>query len=77
MSDFFENRVENLEPEEDKKKSSATAMKFKDKKSTKKNNWEDSNLSIIESCEESSVDHRAIKKLCILHRKCSHPTDKC
>ena len=34
MSDFFETRVENLEPKEDKKNSSAAAKKLK--KSIKK-----------------------------------------
>ena len=32
MTNFFETRVENLEPKEDKKKSSAAAKKSKGKK---------------------------------------------
>ena len=36
MTDFFETRVENLEPKEEKNKSSAAATKSKDTKSTKK-----------------------------------------
>ena len=36
MTGFFETRVENLEPIEDKKKSSTVAKKPKNKKSTKK-----------------------------------------
>ena len=36
MTDFFVTRVENLEPKEDKKKSSAAAKKSKGKKFTKK-----------------------------------------
>ena len=36
MANFFETRVEKLEPNEEKKKSSAAVKKFKDKKSTKK-----------------------------------------
>ena len=36
MTDFFEARVENLEPKEDNNKSSAAAKISKDKKSTKK-----------------------------------------
>ena len=34
MSDFFETRQENLEPKEEKKKSSAATKKIKDEKST-------------------------------------------
>ena len=35
MTNFFETRVENLEPKEEKKKCSTVAKKLKDKKSTK------------------------------------------
>ena len=36
MTDFYENRVENLEPKEEKKKSSTDAKKSNNKKSLKK-----------------------------------------
>ena len=47
MSEFFETRVDNLEPKEDKKKSSA-ATKKSHKKDTKKKR-EDSDSSVVES----------------------------
>ena len=47
MTDFFETRVENLEPKEDKKKSSVAAKKSK--KSLKKRKLEDSNSSVVDS----------------------------
>ena len=51
MTNFFEIRVENLEPKEEKKKSSA-ADKKSHKKSAKKWKWEDSNSNIVESSVE-------------------------
>ena len=36
MTDYFQTRVESLEPKEDERKSSTAAKKPKDKKSTKK-----------------------------------------
>ena len=36
MTDFFETRVDNLEPKEDIKRSSAAAMKNKEKKPPRK-----------------------------------------
>ena len=76
MTDFFETRVENLEPKEDKKKSTVFAKKT-NKKSLKKHKWKDSDFSVVESSEESSVERRLDNKHCILHGKCSHPTYKC
>ena len=73
MTDFFETRVENLEPKEDKRKSSAAAEKLK--KSYKKRKREDSDSSVIESSEESIEARRPNNNYCILHRKCSHSTD--
>ena len=49
MTDFFETRVENLEPKEDRKKSSVASKK--NKKSTKKRKREDFNSSVVESRE--------------------------
>ena len=49
MTDFFETKVENLEPKEDKKKSSAAAKKPKHEISTKKQKQKDSNPSVVES----------------------------
>ena len=43
MTDFFETRVENLEPKEEKKKSSAAAKKT-NRKSFKKCKQEDSDI---------------------------------
>ena len=50
MTDFFETRVENLEPKEEKKKSSTAAKKIK--KSNKKRKRDDSDSSVVESSEE-------------------------
>ena len=77
MTDFFETRVENLEPKEKKKKLSGAAKKSKDKKSTKKRKREDSNSSVIESSEYSSMEYRTLRTYCVLHGKCSHSTYKC
>ena len=57
MTDFFDTRVENLEPKEEKKKSFAAAKKSKDKKNLKKHKQEDSDSSIVESSKDSSVDY--------------------
>ena len=75
MTDFFETRVENLEPKEEKKKSSAAVKKSK--KTNKKRKRDVSDSSVVESSEESIQDHCPIKKYCILHDKCSHSTDNC
>ena len=53
--DFFETRVENLEPKERIEKSSAAAKKYKDKKSNKKWKQEDSDSSAIEFSKDSSM----------------------
>ena len=68
MTDFFETRLENLEPKE----SSVATRKSKDKKSTKKRKQADSNSSIVESIKEFSVEPKTVKKYCILNGKCSH-----
>ena len=70
MTDFFETRVVNLEPNEDRKKSSVTSKKSK--RSLKKRKWEDSDSSVVECSEESTKAHRPIRKYCILHS-----TDNC
>ena len=51
ISDFFETRVENLEPKEEKKSPAATK---KLKKSHKKKKLEDSDSSVLESSKEST-----------------------
>ena len=76
MSDFFETRVENLEPKKVKKKATSASKKTL-KKSTKTRKREDSDSSVIESSEQSTKARRPIKKYCILHGKCSHSTDNC
>ena len=75
MTDFFETRVENLEPKKDKKKSSAAAKKSL--KKAKRRKREDSDSSVVESSEESAEAHHPIRIYCILHGKCSHFTDNC
>ena len=77
VKDFFETRVENLEPKGEKKKSSAAAKKTNQKESFQKWKQANSDLSVVESSKESSVDFRPVKKYCILHVKCSHSIDKC
>ena len=69
MTDFFETRVENLEPKEEKKKSSAAAKKSKDMEFTMK--WEraDSNSGAVESSKVSYVKHKPVKNYCIQHGK--------
>ena len=76
MIDFFETRVENLEPKEEKKKSS-TAAKKSQTKSSKKRKWEDSDSSVVESSKESSVERSPSRKYYILHGKCSHSAENC
>ena len=55
MTDVFETRVENLEPKEDKKISSAATKKKKDQKFLNKPKKFNSDSIVIESSEESSV----------------------
>ena len=58
VTDIFETRIENLEPKEDKKKSSAATKKSKDKKPSKKRKIADFN-SIVEECSvDFSVEHK-------------------
>ena len=75
MTDFIENRVENLEPKEDSKKSSAAAKKSKNY--LKKRKREDSDSSVVDSSKESTEARRLTRKYCILHGNCSHATDNC
>ena len=72
MSDFFETRVENLEPKEDRKKSSSASKK--PRKALKKRKREDSDSSVVESSDESTEARCTVRKYCILHGKCSHST---
>ena len=71
MSDFFEPRVKNLEPKEDKKIVSSC------KKSHKKTKREDSDSSVVKSSEELTEAHHLNKKYCILHSKYTHSMDNC
>ena len=73
MADFFETRVEKLEPKEDKK-SSAAAKKTK-KATKRKRKGKDSDSSVVEFREESTETRCPSKKYCILHGKCSLSTD--
>ena len=73
MTDFFEIRVESLEPKVEKKKSSAAAKKSK--KNFKKRKLEDSDSSVVESSEDSNVERCLNRKYCFLHSKCSRSTD--
>ena len=75
MTDFFETKVENLEPKEDKKKSSVASKKSR--KSPKKRKREDSDSSVVEPSKELTEALRPVRKYCILHGKCSHSTDNC
>ena len=68
MRDFFETRIENLEPTEDKKNASMASKTNKDRKSSKKRKRNDSYLSAIESSEELSVEHKPAKNTSILHK---------
>ena len=78
MTDLFETIVENLDPKEEKKKScSLTSKKNKDNKNLKKRKREDSDSSVVESSEKSSLEHRPNKKNWILHGKYSHFTNNC
>ena len=69
MTNFFETRVENLEPKEEKK-SSAAAKKSKENSYLEKRKKDDSGSSDVESSKDSSVEH-------ILHGKFSRTTDYC
>ena len=77
MTDFFVTRIENLEPKEDKKKYSVAVRKKKDKKALHKRKWADSKSRVEESREDSSIEHRHSKKVCIQNRSYSHSTDTC
>ena len=75
MTNSFETSAENLEPRDDKKCLLLPPRKSRTRKATKK---DDSNSSVVESCEESLIKHRpAVKKYCTLYGKYSHTADKC
>ena len=61
VTDFFETRVENLDPKKDKKKNSTSAKNSM--KSTKKREREDSDSSVIESSKESTKARHPNKKM--------------
>ena len=70
MTDFFETRVENLEPKEERKKSSAASKQRK--KSHKKRKRDYSDSSVIESNEESNKACHPTRKYCILQMQSFH-----
>ena len=76
-SDFFEIRVQNLEPKEDKKKFSVASKKSEKSHKKRKRKRDDSDSSVLECSEESTEARRPVKKYCILHGKCSHSTGNC
>ena len=63
MTEFFETRVENLEPREGKKSYTAS-MKKKHKKDYKKRKKYDSDSIVIASSNKLSVEPRPVKKYC-------------
>ena len=69
MTDFFETRVENSEPKEDKNIFQWVQEK---KKAFKKRKRDDYNSSVVVSSEESSAECGPSKRYCILHGKYSH-----
>ena len=78
MTDYFETRVENLDPKEEKQKPSVISKKLKKSFSTKKKRKRaDSDPSVVESSEEFITEHRSFKKNCVLHGKCNHSVDQC
>ena len=77
MTDFFETRVENLEPKTERQKSFVASKKLKKNSSKKwKRKKADSNSSIIESSEESIQEQGSSRKYFILRGKCNHITDQ-
>ena len=75
MTDFFETRLEHLKSKEDKKKSSSVDNKGKENNSNKKRKQADTDSSVVDFSEESSMEYKPIKKYCILYGKCSYSTD--
>ena len=75
MTDFFDTRVENLEPKEEKK--NFQQLPRNTGNPTRKGKGEDSYFSVIESSKELTKARRPNKKYCILHGKCSYSTDNC
>ena len=78
MTNFFETRLKNLEPEKDMKKSPVfSKKKVKDKK-FKKRKKNDSNSSGIKLGEESSIDYIPMTtKPCKLHNRYNHSIYNC
>ena len=68
MTDFFETRVENIKPREDKTILFSFQKKERQEIPQKKKK-NDSDSSVIESSEESSFECRPFKMYCILHGK--------
>ena len=78
MTDFFETRVENLVPKEDKK--NLQQLPRNPRNNSRNAPWkkrEDSDSSVVESREKCTEARRPSKKYCILHNKCRHSMDSC
>ena len=75
MSDFFETRVENLEPKEDR--NNLQQLPRKALRKLRKGKEKTPIYIVVESSEESTKAYRPSKKYCILHGKCSHSTESC
>ena len=73
MSDFFETRVENLEPKDDRK----NLLHLPRKIFRKSRRGKVYNSRVVESSKESTETSHPRKKYCNLHRKCSHSMDNC
>ena len=72
MIDFFETRVENLNPKED---SASSKKKIKERKSNWRI-WDVSESNVVDSSEESSVDYQSVgRKYYVLHGKCNQITN--
>ena len=68
MTDFFETRVENMEPKEDKKKILQLPKK-EEKRKAPRSVKEQTPDSVVEWSKESSMERRPNRKCCILHGK--------
>ena len=69
MTYFFTTRVEKLERRGNKKKFFVSSKKKKDKRGNKKRKRDHLNTCVVESSEESFVEHRTVKMYCILYGK--------
>ena len=77
MTNFFEPKVENLEPKLDKKKSpDSSRKKTNEERFNKKRKWKDSDSSIVEFCTESSLSFKpVVRKYYVLNGIRNHIAD--